>query len=170
MKIKNVHQTVSPEATLSKSSTSCQIHIIPLSACCHVFAVYPSSWFQPSVPLLALPWDPRGSHTEAGLGERILGLPSAPSRSDVALMQQGAPQGSFHRDRDFQVELCNGTSSLRSCRCLFAAFMATSSRRRLTAAAFVWKCPTSLLELVCYFPNYIMLFHVYGCSLFFFFF
>lgn len=64
---------------------SCQILIILFSVCCHVFGVYPSSWFQHSVPLLALPWVPRGSHTEAGLGEHILGLPPRSASSQMCL-------------------------------------------------------------------------------------
>lgn len=75
-----------PNCSPHSFSTSCQILMMPLSACCHVFAVYPSSWFQPSVPLLVLPWDPRGSHTEAGLGEQISGLPPRSPWSHMCLL------------------------------------------------------------------------------------
>lgn len=128
----------------------------------------PPFWLQPSVPLLALPWDSRGSHSEAGLGEHIWGPALGPRPLRCGSGAAGSTTGEFQSD--FQVELCNGTSSLWPCTYLFAAFVASSAQRRLAAAAFAWKFPTSLLELVCYFLNYIMLFHVYDCSFFFFFF
>lgn len=118
---------------LRNSLQVAQILIVPLNVSCHVFAVYPSSRIQPS----RAPLGPSGF--KHGNRIRWTYFGSAPFESEVFLMQRGATAGDFPEGSQFP-------GSLRSCRCLSAAFMTGNSQRRLTAAVFVWTFPTWLLE------------------------